>query len=59
MKKMTLKIDSLRVESFAVGAMERQSGTVHGYERLSGMFTDGCHSYLEPCFSEQAGCRML
>jgi hypothetical protein len=65
MKKMTLKVDSLRVESFAAETAEQAArGTVHGEaaSKASNCATAcltcaNCSSYPDLCFCTEApGC---
>jgi hypothetical protein len=52
MKKLTLEVDSLRVESFAAAAAQLGQGTVDGHANVAGSL-----SYCSPCFfTQQAGC---
>ncbi|HEX8246250.1 MAG TPA: hypothetical protein VF541_22285 [Longimicrobium sp.] len=46
MKKLTLQLEALRVESFDTGADTRRSGTVRGHDTRE----------TEWCYSTYAGC---
>lgn len=51
MKKLTLELDALRVESFEPAAVKAETGTVQAYGEAS------TNSYLRPCFyTEQRTC---
>lgn len=52
MKKLTLEMDALRVESFEAAAAESRTGTVQANENLA-----DSGSVYRPCFyTEQPGC---
>jgi hypothetical protein len=54
MRKLTLKIDSLKVESFDTGG-DRRSGTVRGHDTVE---TEWCTGYGYPgCAVSKRGCQ--
>jgi hypothetical protein len=52
MGKLTLKIDSLKVDTFETGDEVRRSGTVHGHDTVE---TEWCTGYPD-CISKP-GCQ--
>ncbi len=51
MKKLALKLDELRVQTFETGTAPPPRGTVRARQSMSG--TPGC---VDPCASAAAGC---
>jgi hypothetical protein len=50
MKKIELKIESLRVESFATAAPERGKGTVFGNAKtVDTCYATACPSWIDDC----------
>lgn len=55
MRKLTLELDALSVESFATGDERRRIGTVHGHDTVE---TEWCTGYGDPaCDVSRRGCQ--
>jgi hypothetical protein len=51
MKKLTLTLENLRVDSFETGLGEKRLGTVHGHDTRE---TEFCPTPFKPCLPTQA-----
>jgi hypothetical protein len=56
MRKIRLRIDDLRVETFATSAREHGRGTVAAHQLTEDCFTPPCPASVEPCVTQDLAC---